>query len=476
MDFRHDTVRDLADRVRNRQVAARELVAHSLERIEAIDPRVNAFVAIDAERAMADAAALDARLARGGAGRDELADALPLAGIPLGVKDLEDAAGLPTTKGSALLAGSPAATTDSVLVARLRAAGCIVVGKTNTPEHGFTADTVNAPFGATRNPWDLERSPGGSSGGSAAAVAAGMVPLATGSDGGGSIRIPAALCGLSGLKPSQGRVPNGGPTPPGSGLFSCKAPMARRIHDVALALGPAVGPHPTDPFSLPAGDEPWPDGVAGETVPTRVAWAPDMGWEVDAEVRRVTGAAVARLADAGCEVIEVDRVFRDDPTLPWFHLWTAHLLRSFGHLRGTDDWERLTPALRDQVLFAATSLGPDDVTRALDAIHLANLDLAVVLEQAPLLLSPVTAGRTPRSEHLGEVDGVETPMWVRFTYPLNLTRNPAGTVCAGFDEDGLPVGLQVIGPHHADVAVLRALASLEQVLDVDAVAPDIDPV
>lgn len=476
LDFRRDTVRDLAEAVRRRQVAARELVSHSLERIEALDPRVNAFVAIDADRALADAAALDDRLAAGSVDATELAATLPLAGIPIGVKDLEDAVGLPTTKGSALQADGPPAERDSVLVARLRAAGCIVVGKTNTPEHGFTGDTFNRPFGATRNPWDLERSPGGSSGGSAAAIAAGMVPLATGSDGGGSIRIPSALCGLSGLKPSQGRVPTGGRTPPGSGLFSCVGPMARRVADVAHALGPAVGPDPSDPFSLPPPHEPWHDVLAGAGVPARVVWAPDMGWDVDPEVRRVTGAAVERLAAAGTDVVEVERVFTEDPTLAWWNLWTAYMLRLFDDVRGTERWELVTPALRDMVDYAASHVGPADVARSVDAIHVANHDLVQVLEQAPLLLCPTTAGRTPRSERQGTIGGEETPFWVRFTYPLNLTRNPAGTVCAGFDEDGLPVGLQVVGPQHGDLAVLRCLAALEDVLGVDAVAPDVEPV
>jgi len=460
MDLLDTTVATLAEEVRTRRLGARELTAHCLERIEALDPEINAFVAVDAERALHDAEALDARLASG----DVDLDRLPLAGIPFGVKDLEDAVGYRTTKGSVLRLDAPEATQDSILVARLRAAGGIVVGKTNTPEHGFTADTYNGILPATRNPWDLERSPGGSSGGSAAAIAAGMVPLCTGSDGGGSIRIPSALCGLSGMKASQGRVPNGGPTPPGSGLFTVKGPMARSIHDVALALAAVVGPDPTDPFSLPNPHEPW-TGILDEVhLPAQVGWAPDLGYDVDPEVRRVTGAAVDRLADAGVEVVEVGAIFPDDPVGPFFTLWTASLLRSYEHVRGTPDWDLVTPGVRDLVEYAIAHVGPADVTRAIDAIHHLNFQLAATLHDTPLLLTPAVAGRTPMSEHLGTIDSEETPLWVRFSYPLNLTRNPAGVVSAGLDVDGLPVGLQVIGPQHADVAVLRALAAFEGVL------------
>ncbi len=210
MDFRTESLADLAGRVRSKEVSARELTSHALGRIEALNPQVNAFVAVDGDRALAEAAAIDERVARG-------EDPGPLTGIPIGVKDLEDAAGFVTTHGSPVHADDPPAENDSILVARLRAKGCVVLGKTNSPEHGWKADTDNEVFGATRNPWDLARSAGGSSGGTGAALAAGMVPLATGSDGGGSIRIPSAINGLSGLKPSLGRVPSGGPQCPGVG-------------------------------------------------------------------------------------------------------------------------------------------------------------------------------------------------------------------------------------------------------------------
>ena len=250
MDFRTTTVAALAADVSAKRISARELVSAALDRIEEIDPRVNAFVALEGEQALSEAAALDARVAAGD-------DVGPLAGIPIGVKDLEDAAGFRTTQGSVVYGDSPVATTDSALVERLKAAGCIVVGKTNTPELGHKGDTVNPLFGATCNPWDLTRSAGGSSGGSGAAIAAGLVPLCTGSDGGGSIRIPSAVCGISGMKASLGRVPSGGPKPPGWGDLSTKGPMARTVRDITLALDAVVGPEPTDLRALPMPDSSW---------------------------------------------------------------------------------------------------------------------------------------------------------------------------------------------------------------------------
>ncbi len=250
MDFRTESLAGLAAQVRSKQVGSRELTLHALARIEHLNPQVNAFVAVDAERALAEAAVIDERVAKG-------EDPGPLAGVPIGVKDLEDAAGFVTTHGSPLHANDAPAATDSILVARLRAKGCVIVGKTNSPEFGWKSDTQNEVFGTTRNPWDLARSAGGSSGGTGAALAAGMVPLATGSDGGGSIRIPSAINGLSGLKPSLGRVPTGGPSAPGWAGLSTKGPMARRIRDVAYALECVVGPDPTDIFSLAMPDVPW---------------------------------------------------------------------------------------------------------------------------------------------------------------------------------------------------------------------------
>src|ERR1700737_3456830 len=319
MDFRRVRVNALADEVRSGQLAARELVAHALGRIEALNGSLNAFVAVDGDAALKAAAAIDEAVAAG-------EDPGPLAGIPIGVKDLEDAAGFRTTFGSAAWAASAPATAPSPLVERLVAAGCVVVGKTNTPELGWKAETESPLFGSTRNPWDRARSPGGSSGGSAAAIAAGMVPLATGSDGGGSIRIPSAVCGLSGLKPSLGRVPVGGEEPPGWPNLSSKGPMARTAAEVAYGLDAVIGPDPSDLRSLPMPESSWTAALDRPHVPMAVAWSPTLGYApLDAEVRAVCERAVSALADAGARVIEVETVFADDPIMTWLTMTNAYL-------------------------------------------------------------------------------------------------------------------------------------------------------
>jgi aspartyl-tRNA(Asn)/glutamyl-tRNA(Gln) amidotransferase subunit A len=461
MDFRRSSVAELATQVQAGELAARELVGHALSEIDRLNPSINAFCAVDGDRAMADAAHIDEQVAAG----EQVG---PLAGIPIGVKDLHDVVGHVTTFGSALHVGDAPATTDAVLVARLKAAGCVVVGKTNTPEHGFKGTTDNPTFGPTANPWDLERNAGGSSGGSAAAIAAGMVPLATGTDGGGSVRIPSALCGLSGIKPSQGRVPNGGRRPPGSTVLSTGAPMARTIADVALALDATVGPDPTDVMAFPGLHDPWHPQLAESAIPERVAYSPTLGFAaVDDEVGAAVAAAVESMADAGCEVVEIPSVFDEDPTLAWFRLWCATRARTQGHLLGTPDWERIDPELRSLIEYGL-GLSAVDVVTAVDACHLINLRLETeVFSQAPLLVCPTVAGRAPRLGRNGTVNGEETPSWVAFTPFVNLSRNPAGTVNCGTTTDGMPIGMQIIGRQREDLTVLQAMATAETILGDD---------
>lgn len=467
MDFRSHRLVDLAAKVRSKDISAREVVESSLARIESLEPQLNAFVTLDGDRAMADANVIDERLVNEeGVG--------PLAGMPLAVKDLEDVTGFPTRYGSVLSSEEPAAG-DSVLVARLRAAGCVVVGKTTTPEYGHKGVTESPLSGVTRNPWDLNRSPGGSSGGSAAALASGMVPLATGSDGGGSIRIPSAVCGLTGIKTTQGRVPNGGPTPPGSGLLSVKGPMARLIDDVVFALDMCVGPHPTDPFSLPRSGAPWYEAIAPKRLPASVVWSPTLGYaDVDDEIAQICAAAVEKLAGTGTVVNPVETVWSEDPVMPWITMWVASRARTQGHLLGTPDFDKVTESLRGQVE-SGMELSAADMARSIDAVHELNLQLETAFEQAPLLLTPVCAGHTPviGDDGIikdGLVNGQETQGWVGFTYGFNMTRNPAGTVNVGFTSDGMPVGLQVVGRQRDDLAVLQALSALEELYGTDHMA------
>ncbi|HZD65449.1 MAG TPA: amidase family protein [Acidimicrobiales bacterium] len=464
MDFRTETVAELAGAVRGGERSAVELVTAALDRIESLDGRVGAFVALDPEGAMTRARALDQARANG-----EVLG--PLAGVPIGVKDLEDAAGLPTTRGSAAFAGRGPAKADSILVARLKAAGAVVVGKTNTPELGWKAETDNVVFGATRNPFDLDRSPGGSSGGSAAAVAAGMVPLATGSDGGGSIRIPSAVCGLSGMKPSLGRVPSGGPEAPGWGSLSTKGVLGRRIADVVDALAAVIGPDPSDLASLPMPDASWLGALRQPHLPARVAWSPTLGYApVDQEVREICERALRELEAGGVEVEQVDTVFPEDPIVSWLALTNAFNLRSVEPWRGTEIWDRLDPGMVAQAEWAA-GMSAAELVRAEDRCHELNLALVEVFHRVRLLVCPTTAAPAPLSGEPGVINGGSDLNWVRFTYPFNLTRSPAATVCAGTTATGLPVGLQLVGPQHGDQVVIRAAAAAEAALGPGPLAP-----
>lgn len=464
-DFRGTTVETVAEQVRQGEVTARRQVEIALGAIEAYNSTIHAFTVVDADAALTAADDIDRRVAAG-------EDVGPLAGVPIGVKDLEDAIGFTTTNGSALHVNDPAATTDSHMVARLRAAGCVIVGKTNSPEFGWQADTRNTIYPDTVNPWDPTRSAGGSSGGSGAAIAAGMVPLATGSDGGGSIRIPSAVNGLSGLKPSLGRVPIGGAKPPSWLHLSTPGPMARTIRDVALALDVVVGPEATDMHSLPPhhSSETWLGALTDLMLPRKVLWSADLGYgAVDPEVLAACRGAVDALADRGVEVVETS-VFDEDPVMSWASISYGGLDRSLGELKGTPEWDKIDEGLR-RMIGLVEGMSGRDVLRAYDAGHRLNHRLVELFHQAPILLCPTTAGQTGLVGHQGLIDGEENFGWVSNTYPFNMTGNPAGTVCAGFASTGMPIGLQVIGPRHADAVVLRAIGAIEGVLALDTVAP-----
>jgi aspartyl-tRNA(Asn)/glutamyl-tRNA(Gln) amidotransferase subunit A len=464
IDFRATSLEELARSVRSKERSARELTQAALHRIERLNPTYNAFVALDGDRALAEADAIDAEIAGGG-------DPGPLAGIPLGVKDLQSAAGYVTTYGSALHADDPPASADDPFVARMRAAGCVIVGKTNTPEFGWMGNTDNAVFGPSLNPFDTSRGPGGSSGGSSAALAAGMVPLATGSDGGGSIRIPSACCGLSGMKPSLGRVPVGGPKPPGWIDLSTNGPMARRMADVTRALDIAVGPDPTDLRALPRPEASWLAALDEPRVPLRVAYSPTLGYAtVDAEVAAVCARAVDRMASLGAEIVVVEDVFDADPVGDFLILTAAATLRTLRPYFGHPRWDEVNPVLRHFV-DAAQSTTAEQLLQVFDRFHLMNLKLVELFRTCRILVTPTCAGVAP---HAGEitstVNGETTANWVHFTYPFNMTRSPAASVCVGLSGNGLPIGLQLVGPQHGDLVVLRTAAALEAALDLDTLA------
>ncbi|MEQ8840246.1 MAG: amidase family protein [Acidimicrobiales bacterium] len=463
-DFRSLTVQELARRVRDRELSAGDVTEAALRRIDEVNPVLNAFVAVDAADARAQAARIDERLAAG-------EDVGHLAGIPIGVKDLADAKGFVTSRGSLVVGETEPATEDATEVARLRAAGCVVIGKTNTPETGWTGDTYNPVFGATVNPWNTARSPGGSSGGTSAAIASGMVPLATGSDGGGSIRIPSALTGLSGHKPTQGRVPSG-PAPMGAADLTTVGPMARRIRDVALALDVVCGPTPGDLRSLDAPARCYREALAAPQAPKRVLWAPSIeGQAPDEEIHAVCRAAVDRVEDAGVEVVEIGPVI-ENVIGPFALLFYGGMVPVFREVMSDPDrFDLVTPGLREVLTLANEMLTSDAVEDARKQAQALSLGLAAKMAGFDALVSPTVAGHTPVSQRQGTIGGEETQSWVSYTYAFNVTRRPAGTTNAGFTADGMPVGLQIVGHQNDDLGTLTTTAWIEDLLGFDPIAP-----
>ncbi len=447
---------ELARRVRAQEISAVEAVEAALARIEAVNPRVNAFVCLRAEAALDEARRLDAELARPGAWR-------PLAGVPLGVKDLEDVAGLPTTYGSVPFRNN-IARCDSVQVERLRAAGAIVVGKTNTPEFGYTALTKNLLFGVTRNPWNLERTPGGSSGGSAAAVASGMVPLATASDGGGSIRIPACYTGTFGLKPNYGRIPKGPVAMFHWTDTSVLGPIARSVRDAALYLDATAGAHPADPDSLPHPGYSYAERIEQLPAGLRIAYSPDFGYaRVQRDVLREVEAAVA--------------VFRDFAQVELWEGKLPDLGLEWALIAGAEVYAEIHEQIEEhRGQWGRSFLAGLERTRGLTAadfgrVQRARVQLNEVLwklfDRFDLLLSPTlpTEAFPAGGPFPTEVDGapIPTPLGaIAFTYPFNLSGHPAASVRAGFTDSGLPCGLQIVAPRHREDLVLQVAYAYEQ--------------
>ena len=275
------------------------------------------------------------------------------------------------------------------------------------------------------------------------------------------------------MKPSLGRVPAGGAEGPGWLDFSTKGPMARRIADVITALDVVVGPEASDLRSLPRPEANWRDVLADPHVPSKVAWSPTLGYAaVDREVLAVCERALSTFESLGAEVIEVDQVFAVDPVGDWLTFVGACLQRSLEPHRQHPSWPTMDPVLT-AVVDAARSTSAADMVRIFDECHAMNLRLVELFHDVRLLVTPTTAAPPPPLDlgGAGRINGELDANWVKFTYPFNMTRSPAATVCAGLAESGLPVGLQLIGPQHADLVVLRSAAALEAAIGFDAVAP-----
>jgi Asp-tRNA(Asn)/Glu-tRNA(Gln) amidotransferase A subunit family amidase len=453
------TLAALASAVRERRVSAEDLVRAALERIDRLDGDLNAVVRVR-EEALEEARGLDGERRAG-----------PLAGLPLLVKDNEDCAGLPTTFGSLLRADAPPASADCEAVARLRAAGAIVVGKTNVPEFAFEGFTSNRLFGDTRNPWAGDWSPGGSSGGSAAALAAGMVPLATGTDGGGSVRIPAAFCGLVGLKPTNGLIGQW-PTPSWIEL-STKGPLATSIADARLLLDVLRGPTAGAPAAAPSW-EPRPDPRAGRILatPRLVAHerplAPGLLSSFD--------AALATLAEAtGLPVEPIDPPHPPQLDDDWFLIASVEELTWIGRDTARARIEDLTPYLRS-VVELAEGVSLDDYLAARRRRFAHSRATDELLGADAVLVCPTMCveGFAPDGGMPGSV-GPGTPGWAYNNQAANVTGHPSLSVPAGLSANGVPFGLQITGPRYADDLVLGVGEAFERAAPWPLTAPGYEP-
>ncbi len=454
---------DLARMIRSRELSAAELLDAMLARIEAVNPSVNAIVTLAAEQARATAADLDARAARG-------SFAGPLHGLPIAIKDLAETAGIRTTYGSPIFA-SHIPTLDAPHVALLKAAGAVVIGKTNTPEFGAGSQTFNRVFGLTRNPYDTRLTPGGSSGGAAAAVAAGMIPFADGSDLAASVRNPAAFCGLVGLRTTPGLVPADVFDPLG-----VVGPIARTAPDTALLLAGMCGPDPGLPLARP--DRPggfsdlWPARLRG----LRMAWTFDLGdLPVQPEVRSVLGSARGRLEQAGCEIAdeapdlsdadEVFQVLRAARMAGMAPLLRAHR----DQIKATLAWNIDKGIVLTGEQIAAAHAGHAAIFARMRSFLRDGRYEVLALPTVQVIPFDV------ETEWVRQIDGV--PMityidWMRSCSRITVSAHPAVSVPAGLTAAGLPVGLQLVGRYGADRRLLEIAAA---VMSLPGFTPPVPP-
>ena len=445
---------ELATRIRRRDVSAREVMAAHLAQIERVNPRVNAIVTLVADRAMADAARADEAQARG----DRLG---PLHGLPIAHKDLVDTAGIRTVRGSPFYRDH-VPTQDAVIITRIRAAGAITIGKTNTPEFGAGSQTFNTVFGATKNPYDVTRTCGGSSGGAAVALASGMVPIADGSDTGGSLRNPAAFCNVVGFRPSPGRVPTDSAT---WSPLSVSGPMARSVADTALLLSAMSEPDLRSPLSIPEPGTQFLAPLDRDFRGVRVAWWRGLGGiPFEPEVRRVVDANRAVFERLGCIVEEAEPAFDGVdtafPTLrhPSYYANYAAMARQRPEwIKDTIHWEikeaeRQTSA-EVGLAFARQARMYTDARRFFDRYEYFILPVTQVLPFDVTVPYPTSINGTRMETYID---------WMRSCWYITFMANPAISVPGGFASGGLPVGVQIVGRHRADWSVLQLAHAFEQ--------------
>ncbi|HET6499315.1 MAG TPA: amidase family protein [Amycolatopsis sp.] len=450
---------ELAERIRNGEVAPTEVAEQVVARIEAVNPEVNAFINFDGDKVIRDAE----RLTEAQRGGDELG---PLHGIPYSIKDLTAVAGLPLTFGLEPLKDNIPAQ-DAAVVTRLRKAGGLFLGKTNTIESGYhCGSTDNHLFGPTHNPWKHGRIAGGSSGGAAAAAATGLGQLHEGSDGAGSVRSPSSLCGVVGMKPTGGRIPQ----TILAGRYNSwvhHGPITRTVTDNALMLTVLAGPDPSDPTSLPAEHVDYVAGLNHDITGWRVAYSPDLGYaRVDREVAGICRTAVSAFEELGAQVTEATPAWGNPIDAMWNGIWVPGI--GSGH--DLLDWDQERGHVDDnliELMHEVEQLTGVDVARA-DVFRGAMWDtFASFMTDYELLITPTLADAAfPITQFapdrlLGEPLRRQVLEWV-LTFPFNMLTTPAISVPAGFTGDGRPVGLQITGRQHADAAVLCAAANFER--------------
>ncbi|MBT5432514.1 MAG: amidase family protein [Alphaproteobacteria bacterium] len=467
------TARRAIELLKAGEVSPLEMVDACADRIDATDGGLNAMPTRCYERARGHAKRLMDKTASNYDGPGALH------GLPLAVKELEDVAGVRTTYGSPIFANHVPEKSD-IMVERLEQRGAIVMGKSNVPEFGAGGNSFNEVLGVSRNPWNQQRSPGGSSGGSAAALAAGQVPIATGSDLGGSLRIPASFCGIVGFRPSPGVVAKG----PDAACFndmSVAGPMARNVPDTALMLDAMAGTDYRDPLSRPKPVVPYLDDVmtvlGDGSVPRRIGYSPDLGvGPVDAEVDAICRAATERFAELGTEVTSADLDLSDGPE-------AFHTFRGIGFAAGHEDHLELPPGqLKPENIWnikKGLKLKSDDVLRAHRARGALYQRVATFFADHDLLAVPSTIVPAIPTEmrYLKELNGHRFGNyvdWIILTSVITLTACPAISIPCGFTKAGLPVGLQLVGASHSDGQVLAWAAVAERLFGLADQLP-IDP-
>jgi amidase len=465
----YSTARAMAAAVGAREISARELLELHLQRIEAVNPAVNAIVSLDVERAWQGARDADERLASG-------ADVGPLHGLPFAFKDTHEVAGWHTTFGSPLRADY-VPRRDELIVERIRRAGAVTIGKTNVPEWAAGSHTFNPLFGTTRNPYDVSRSAGGSSGGAAAGLAAGMVSLADGSDMGGSLRNPASFCNVVGLRPTLGRVPEW-PTTNAWALLSTGGPMARNVDDLALLLSVIAGPSRRAPMSLETPGSAFAPPIADTGLGgVRVALTVDLGGAlaVDSSVAEIVGAQAATLESLGAGVDDAH------PSLPSadqaFRTLRAWQFHSRFHKLVAHRPDGFKQSLRDNIQLGEALTG-DDVARAYRQATSTMDRMRSFFETYEVLAMPVSQV-PPFSadiEYPTSINGVEQASyldWMRSAYLITMTGCPAISVPAGFTAEGWPVGLQLVTAPRTERRLLEVARALEQATGVGDRRPEL---